>query len=355
MAESDEVVFSRNGALGVITLNRPEALNALTLGMCHAIYATLSDWRDDDSVKVVLIKGQGRAFCAGGDIRTLYDCGLAGDAYPYRFYHDEYRLNALIHHLPKPYIALLDGIVMGGGVGVSVHGSHRVVTENIRFAMPETGIGLFPDVGGSYFLSRCPGELGMFLALTGTRIGAADALYSGVGTHYVPAERIDALETDLVDADFSAGGTASATVEAVLARHSGPVGEAPGLAAERSRIDRIFAEQSVDEIVRQLEQEDDAWAREICDTIRSKSPISTKVAFRQLRTGREQDFDACMRMEYRLACRFITGVDFYEGVRATVIDKDQSPVWKPGRLTEIDETAVDAYFADLGNRELKLG
>ena len=354
MADSDEVVFSRNGALGVITLNRPQALNSLTLEMCHAMYAALTDWRDDGSVKAVLIKGEGRAFCAGGDIRTLYDTGLSGDAYPYRFYHDEYRLNALIHHLPKPYIALLDGIVMGGGVGVSVHGSHRVVTENTRFAMPETGIGLFPDVGGSYFLSRCAGELGMFLALTGTRIGAADALYSGIGTHYVPAARLDALESDLAAADLSTGDAASARVEEVLARHSEPVGEAPGLAGERSRIDRIFSAQSVDEIIRRLEQEDDAWADEICDTIRAKSPISTKVAFRQLRTGREQGFDACMRMEYRLACRFITGLDFYEGVRATVIDKDQSPVWKPDRLSEIDEAAVDAYFADLGDRELKL-
>ena len=164
------------GRCGVITLNRPEALNALTLEMCHEIAAALQDWRDDPRVKAIIIRGAGRAFCAGGDIRSLYDSGLAGEDYPYRFYHDEYRLNALIHHYPKPYIALLNGIVMGGGVGVSVHGSRRLATENIRFAMPETGIGLFPDVGGAYFLSRCPGETGLFLALTGTRIGAADAL-----------------------------------------------------------------------------------------------------------------------------------------------------------------------------------
>ncbi len=340
-----EVIFERVGALGVITLNRPEALNALTLGMCHAIESQLHAWRNDAAVKAVAIKGAGRAFCAGGDIRALYDLGLARDEYPYRFYHDEYRLNALIKHYKKPYIALLNGIVMGGGVGVSVHGAHRIVSENLRFAMPETGIGLFPDVGGSYFLSRCPGALGLFLALTGTRIGPADALYCGIATAYVPAARFGDLEAALANAE---------NIEAVIARFSQTPPETPALAQHRARIDRIFSHDSVEEIVEALLWEGDGWATQTRTAILGKSPISSKVAFRQLREGAKLDFNACMQMEYRLANRFIEGRDFYEGVRATVIDKDGAPHWSPDTLAGISTADVDAYFAPLGARELIL-
>ncbi len=342
------------GRCGVITLNRPEALNALTLEMCHAIEAALLDWRDDPGVKAVIIRGAGRAFCAGGDIRSLYDSGLAGEDYPYRFYHDEYRLNALIHHYPKPYIALLNGIVMGGGVGVSVHGSHRLATENIRFAMPETGIGLFPDVGGSYFLSRCPGETGVFLALTGTRIGAADAVYTGIATDFVPADRLDALYDAFVTDDFTED-AAIDVVNRLITRFAEPCPDAPQLAAEGDRIDSVFSGESVDIILDTLAQETDEWAETTRQTILSKSPTSSKVAFRQIRNGAERDFDQCMQMEYRIACRFIAGKDFYEGVRATVIDKDQKPHWQPDRLADVTEAAVDAYFAPLGEKELTLG
>lgn len=342
---NDEALFERNGTLGLITLNRPEALNALTLGMCHAIEAQLHAWRDDAGVRAVAVKGAGRAFCAGGDIRALYDTGLAKDDYPYRFYHDEYRLNALIKHYPKPYIALLNGIVMGGGVGVSVHGAHRIVSENLRFAMPETGIGLFPDVGGSYFLSRCPGQLGLFLALTGTRISAADALYCGIATVYVPAAQFGDLETALSKAG---------NLEAVIAEFAQTPPEAPSLAQHRERIDRIFSHDSVEEIVEALLWEGDSWASQTRSTILGKSPMSSKVAFRQLREGAKLDFNACMQMEYRLACRFIEGSDFYEGVRATVIDKGQSPHWSPDTLAAISSAGIDAYFAPLGPRELIL-
>ena len=342
------------GRCGVITLNRPEALNALTLEMCHEIAAALQDWRDDPRVKAIIIRGAGRAFCAGGDIRSLYDSGLAGEDYPYRFYHDEYRLNALIHHYPKPYIALLNGIVMGGGVGVSVHGSRRLATENIRFAMPETGIGLFPDVGGAYFLSRCPGETGLFLALTGTRIGAADAVYTGIATDFVPASRLDALYDAFISTDFSED-TVMDGVNQLIGRFAQPCPDAPPLAAERDRIDRIFSGASVDLILDALARETDEWAETTRQTILSKSPTSSKVAFRQIRNGAERDFDQCMQMEYRIASRFIAGTDFYEGVRATVIDKDQKPRWQPDRLADVDEAAVDAYFAPLGDKELTLG
>lgn len=351
VASSVDIVVE--GRCGVITLNRPEALNALTLEMCHAIEAALLGWRDDLQVSAVIIRGAGRAFCAGGDIRSLYDSGLAGEDYPYRFYHDEYRLNALIHHYPKPYIALLDGIVMGGGVGVSIHGSHRLASENIRFAMPETGIGLFPDVGGSYFLSRCPGETGLFLALTGTRIGAADAVYTGIATDFVPADRLDALYDALISADFTEDPAIDAANQ-LIARFSQPCPDAPTLAAERDRIDRIFSGSSVELILDALTRERGKWAETIRQTILSKSPTSSKVAFRQIRNGAERDFDQCMQMEYRIARRFVAGTDFYEGVRATVIDKDQKPRWQPDRLADVDEAAVDAYFAPLGDKELML-
>lgn len=345
MNSEAEVVFEQDGGLGVIILNRPEALNALTLGMCHAIEAQLRAWRQDAAIKSVAVKGAGRAFCAGGDIRALYDLGLAKDDYPYRFYHDEYRLNALIKHYEKPYIALLDGIVMGGGVGVSVHGSHRIVSENLRFAMPETGIGLFPDVGGSYFLSRCPGELGLFLALTGTRIGAADALYCGIATAYVPAAQFGALQTALGQ---------DGPEKDVISGFAQTPPEDPPLAQHRARIDRIFSHDSVEEIVEALLWEGDGWASQTRTAILSKSPVSSKVAFRQLREGAKLDFNACMQMEYRLANRFIEGRDFYEGVRATVIDKGQSPNWSPDSLAAISEADVDAYFTTLGGRELIL-
>lgn len=345
MVSEAEVVFERVGRLGVITLNRPDALNALTLGMCHAIEAQLLSWRDDPAIKAVTVCGAGRAFCAGGDIRALYDLGLAKDDYPYRFYYDEYRLNALIKHYEKPYIALLNGIVMGGGVGVSVHGAHRVVTENLRFAMPETGIGLFPDVGGSYFLSRCPGQLGVFLALTGARISAADALYCGIATAFVPAASLDDLQTALAHADH---------IAETIAKFTQLPPEAPPLAQYRARIDRIFSHDSVEEIVEALLWEGDAWAAQTRATILGKSPISSKVAFRQLREGAKLDFNRCMQMEYRLANRFIEGRDFYEGVRATVIDKDGKPNWSPDTLAGVSDADVDAYFQPLGVRELKL-
>lgn len=345
MSEEPEVFFAQSGRLGIITLNRPEALNALTLGMCHAIEARLNEWRNDARIGTIVIGGAGRAFCAGGDIRALYDLGLAKDQYPYRFYHDEYRLNALIKHFPKPYIALINGIVMGGGVGVSVHGSHRVVSENLRFAMPETGIGLFPDVGGSYFLSRCPGQLGVFLALTGTRIGAADALYCGIATAYMPAARFSDVQSALAQ---------DPSIENVLKKSAEIPPDAPSLAQHRVRIDRIFAYDRVEDIIAALEREGDEWAAQTRATILGKSPISTKVALRQLREGAKLDFDACMQMEYRLANRFIEGRDFYEGVRATVIDKGQAPKWQPDSLAGISDADVDAYFAPLGPRELKL-
>jgi enoyl-CoA hydratase len=345
MTGENEVLFERQGAIGLITLNRPKALNALTRAMCVEMKAQLDEWANDAAIKSVVIRGAGeRAFCAGGDIRALYESGRAGTPYALDFYRDEYILNAAIKHFPKPYIALIHGIVMGGGVGVSVHGSHRVVDETATFAMPETGIGLFPDVGGSYFLPRCPGQIGMYLALTGARLKTADTLYAGVATHFVPAAKWDGLLERLADGR-SPGDALGTLGESV-----------PGdfLNAHRSAIDRLFARGSVEEILAALDAEHTDFADDTAKIIRTKSPTSLKIAFRQIRDGAKCGFDDCMRMEFRMVNRIIAGHDFYEGVRATILDKDGAPKWNPAELSKVGDADVDAYFAPLDNKELLL-
>ncbi len=340
-----EVLFEQRGRVGLITLNRPKALNALTHGMCLEMDARLAAWSDDDSVRVVVVRGAGeRAFCAGGDIRALYESGKAHTPYAMEFYRDEYRLNARIKHFPKPYIALLHGIVMGGGVGVSVHGSHRLAAESALFAMPETGIGLFPDVGGSHFLPRCPGDIGLYCALTGARLKTADMLYAGVATHAVPIAQWDALIERIAggqDPDRAIGDMAVAVEE-------------PPLAQYRGKIDDCFSHGSVEAVLGALDADGTEWARATAATIRTKSPTSLKLAFRQLREGKQMGFDDCMRMEFRMVNRIIAGHDFYEGVRATIIEKDNAPEWQPARISDVGEAAIDAYFASLDGNELPL-
>lgn len=345
MTDEAEVLFERRGAVGFITLNRPKALNALTHNMAVLMTAQLHDWAKDDGVKTVVVQGAGeRAFCAGGDIRVLYESGKAGTPYALNFYRDEYQLDALIKHYPKRYVALIRGIDMGGGVGVSVNGSHRVADETMLFAMPETGIGLFPDVGGSYFLPRCPGEIGMYLALTGARMKTADCLYIGVATHFVPQANWAELTDRLVAGEAPDGGLKSL---------SGDAGSAP-LAEHRERIDTIFSAHSVEAILERLHRDGGDWAQATAATIRTKSPTSVKIAYRQVREGAKLGFDDCMRMEFRMVNRIVAGHDFYEGVRATIIDKDGAPKWKPAELAAVSDADIDAYFAPLGEKELQL-
>lgn len=334
----EDVVFERRGRAGVITLNRPDALNALTLDMVRRIHPQLTTWAIDDAVAHVVIRAAGdKAFCAGGDIRALYDWGRAGDRNFLSFYREEYQLNTFIKRYPKPYVALMTGITMGGGVGLSVHGSHRVASDALTFAMPETGIGLFPDVGGTYFLPRCPGEIGMYLALTGSRLKAADALYAGIVTHFVPDASIAGLADALCETD---------DVEGTLKAHAGDPGP-PGLLEHREAIDRCFAGASVGKILTALEAEASEWADRLAATIRSKSPTSTRITYRQIRDGAALDFEDCMRLEYRLVNRIFTGHDFFEGIRAVVVDKDQSPRWRPAGLDEVSDDMVATYFAPL--------
>lgn len=345
MSDEPHVLFENRGAVGLIALNRPKALNALTHGMCLQIKAQLDRWAGDEDVKTIVIQGSGeKAFCAGGDIRSLYESGLNKTPYALDFYRDEYILNAAIKRYPKPYVALISGIVMGGGVGVSVHGSHRIADETTVFAMPETGIGLFPDVGGSFFLPRCPGQIGMYLALTGARLKTADCLYAGVATHFVPREKRGELIARL-----ERGAAPGAALDGL---HR----DAPDtfLKDHRKRIDAIFEKDTVEEILVALDADHTDWSRDAAKTIRAKSPTSTKVTFRQLREGAKLSFDDCMKMEYRMVHRIVAGHDFYEGVRAAIIDKDGAPKWKPADLEGVSDSDVDAYFAPVGNKELKL-
>jgi enoyl-CoA hydratase len=350
MSESGgEIIFERRGAAGLVTLNRPQALNAVTHAMVRALRVQLDRWADDPAITRVVITAAGeRAFSAGGDIRALTDLGCAGrHDEALQFWRDEYPLNVAIKNFRKPYVALIDGIVMGGGVGVSVHGSHRVAGDRFQFAMPEVGIGFFPDVGATWFLPRMPGELGTYCGLTGERFGSADAVAAGLATHRIPSARFGALLEGL---------TGTLSVDALLAAFAEPAGEGPIL-ARRGAIDRLFAGGWVEDILAALDREtgDEAeWARKTAATIRTKSPLSLKLALAQVRRGKGWDFETCMRAEFRIVSRVIHGSDFYEGVRAVIVDKDNKPRWRPATLADVSEAEVKRHFAPLGADELVL-
>ena len=343
MSDEPEILFEHRGPIGLVTLNRPKVLNALTYTMVKQLHPQLEQWAGDDTITAVVIQAAGeKAFCAGGDIRVLHDQGKAGSPEVINFYRDEYRLNRYIKRYRKPYVALMSGINMGGGVGVSVNGSHRVASERLTFAMPETGIGLFPDVGGTYFLPRCPGEVGMYLGLTGSRLKVADAVYAGIADAFVPADRHEALLARLVDGE---------AVDAAIATEIEATDAAP-LAELQGQIDAAFSADSVDDILQRLDADASEWATKTAETIRSKSPLSTRVAYGQIRAGAELDFEDCMSLEFRLTNRFMAAPDFYEGVRAVVIDKDQAPKWQPASLDAVTDEQVAGYFASLGENEL---
>ena len=345
-----DILFEARGPLGLVTLNRPAALNALTIDMCRDFEARLQAWAADPAIRAVAVRGAGeRAFCAGGDIRAIWRSGRGDGALAAAFFRAEYSLNRRVFAFPKPYIALFDGVTMGGGVGVSVHGSHRVAGRRTTFAMPETGIGFFPDVGGSYFLPRLPGRLGLYLGLTGARLKAADCLTCGIASHFVERERHQALLDDLRAADWSAD--AGDTVDAALTRLSGDPGPPP-LAAHRGAIDRCFAAESVEAILAALRAEASDWAAATLETLATRSPTSLKVTFKQLRDGGALDFAAAITVEYRLSQACMARHDFLEGIRAVVIDKDSAPRWDPPNLTEVSAELVDAHFAPLGADDL---
>jgi enoyl-CoA hydratase len=352
MTSDSEILFERRGAAGVVTLNRPHALNAVTHNMVRLLAAKLGEWAKEPAItRVIVTAGGERAFSAGGDIRALHELGQSGrHVEALRFWREEYTLNTLIKRYPKPYVALIDGIVMGGGVGISIHGSHRVAGDRFQFAMPEVGIGFFPDVGATWFLPRMPGETGTFCALTGERLKAGDAVATGVATHHVPSARWREVLDGLLG---------TVPVDALLAAFADPAPAGP-LGARRAAVDRLFAGDRVEDILGGLDREaisgseHAGFAGATAALIRAKSPTSLKIALAQVRHDTAWSFADCMRAEFRIVSRVIHGHDFYEGVRAVIIDKDQKPAWQPGRLTEVSDSEVERHFAPLGPTELEL-
>jgi enoyl-CoA hydratase len=355
MSADNEILLERQGGLGIVTLNRPQALNTLSLAMYRIFDPQLIAWGEDESVRAVVLRGAGdRAFCAGGDVRAIRDArredGGSGD-YKADFFREEYRLIERVHRFPKPYIALVDGITMGGGCGVSINGGFRVATERTVFAMPEVHIGLFPDVGASRFLNLCPGRIGLYLALTGTRVRAADALYCGFATHYVPHARLGELTAALATLDW-AKGNPDQQVAAVIARFAADAGEAR-LPALQAAIDRCFAGGSVEAIVAALRQERVPWADEALAAIGRASPISLKITFHQLMLGRGISVEEALTLEYRMTQHVMAGHDFFEGIRALLVEKDNRPRWEHASLEAVSAAEVARYFDSLGERELR--
>lgn len=339
MSAEPEVIIRIEGGVGRLTLNRPAALHALTIDMVHAMTKALLAWQDDPAVKLVMLDhSTGRGFCAGGDVRYLYDSMKAGDGKAIRFFHDEYQLDHLLFAYPKPTVVFMDGLVMGGGSGIAMPCRYRIATERTIFAMPETGIGLFPDVGASRFLPPLPGHAGVWMALTGARAKAADCLLFGLATDFVHAEDLERLKAAIL-ADPDAIETLLVEVEADEGR--------PEFAALEDQVSRTYCGDRVENILIRLEEEGD-WGVAQIAAIRSKSPLLSKIAFRQLKEGATKTaFADNMTMEFRMVSRVIETHDFTEGVRAVIVDKDNQPKWSPATLEEVTTEMVEAVFAPL--------
>ncbi len=349
MSATRDVLFEKlngqDGDLGVIILNRPAALNSLNHEMITAMQQQLNAWAVDDVIKAVVIRAaEGRAFCAGGDIRLVYERAKQNNPLMTEFFYEEYQLNRSIFHFPKPYIALLDGITMGGGVGVSIHGSHRVGTEHLTFAMPETGIGFFPDVGGTYFLPRLHHAMGFYLGLTGARMKIDDCMALGIATHHVKRHVLPDLLDALCRKSF--GNDARAAVSEIIAEHTTSTAKASYLSAQ-PELENCFSAATIENIFERLQAAAHPLCHEAYAALQKKSPTSLKVTLQALHNGKNLDFDACMRQEFRLVSRFLLGHDFIEGIRALIIDKDQAPGWQPPVLNEVNVQMVNDYFAPL--------
>jgi enoyl-CoA hydratase len=340
---ADVLTFSE-GRIGRIRLNRPKAIHALTREMCSLMIAALVEWRGDHGIEAVMIDhAEGRGFCAGGDVVMLAESGAGDGSEARAFFHEEYRLNHLLFTYAKPTIAFMDGIVMGGGVGISQPCKHRVATENSRFAMPETAIGLFPDVGGGWYLPRLPGRVGVFLALTGARLDGAECFALGLATHYLPAAALDAVKAAIADAPDR--------IEAIL--DEAAIAPPPArIDANREAIDRLFASDSFEEILEALEADGSDWALTELATLQGKSPQACKVTLRLLYDGaRIQDFGHEMRQEYAVATRVVQRHDFVEGVRALLVDKDNRPRWNPPSPEAVTDHMIDTIFAPMPQEE----
>ncbi|WP_343710420.1 enoyl-CoA hydratase/isomerase family protein [Mycobacterium sp.] len=333
--ESDDVLNRVERGVGIVTLNRPKAINSLTQHMVDALGAALTRWERDDAVRAVVLTGAGeRGLCAGGDVVAIYHSARADGVAARRFWYDEYRLNAAIGRFAKPYVSLMDGIVMGGGVGVGAHANTRVVTDTTKMAMPEVGIGFIPDVGGSYLLSRAPGSLGLHAALTGAPFTGADAIALGFADYFVPHERLDAVTAAIVEDG----------VEAALARYAVDPPPSP-LAAQHDWIDDCYAGDSVADIVAALRRHRARPAREDAELIATRSPIALSVTLQAVRRAAKLDtLEDVLAQDYRVSCASLRSHDLVEGIRAQLVDKDRNPRWSPATLAEVRAADVDAYF-----------
>lgn len=349
----DDILFAQQSHLGVITLNRTSALHALTLPMIQAMSQQLLVWEKDASIHAVVVQAApGKAFCAGGDVRWLYDMGRTQFSEQRQFFWHEYRLNYLIHRYSKPYIALMDGMTMGGGVGISLHGSHPVATERFLFAMPETSIGFFPDIGASYLLARCPDSYGVYLGLTGNRLTAADCMALKLVHQVISSECIETLKQALLAEDLSRA-DAHQRVSACIKQFA--------IATEETLMPQtvypmshFFDHTQIETILGVLAEAHDDWCYEIKTNLLQKSPLSLKVTLKQLQQAKAQNFSQCLQTDYALVQHFMQGFDFYEGVRALLVDKDKAPQWHPKTLAEVSLEQIVTYFSQNTTEQLSL-
>lgn len=342
---TDLINLHAHGRVAHVSLNRPKAIHALTLEMCEAMAGALLDWREDDGIDVVLLDhAEGRGFCAGGDVALLRNSAVEdGGQRGREFFHAEYRLNHLLFTYPKPVVAFMDGVTMGGGVGISQPAKYRVATENTKFAMPEGAIGLFPDVGAGHYLPRLRGQVGKFLALTGARLDGAECLWAGLATHYIESEKLAEVKARIV--------AAPDTVADVLREFSSEPPKAR-LEGNKDKIDRLFAPETLEGIIAALKSDESEWASKELAAVTSKCPATSKVALRQFEENADcRDFAANMAMEYRIAARMIMRPDFAEGVRAVLVDKDNAPTWDPATPEAVTAEMLDAIFAPLPEGE----
>jgi enoyl-CoA hydratase len=331
----------KNGEMGMITLQRSQALNALTIAMCRSIDEHLVQWQNDEAIKAVIIQGDGeRAFCAGGDVRMVYELGRSDPERVMDFFRQEYQMNRRLFHFSKPYIALMHGITMGGGLGVSVHGSHRVGAESLQLAMPETGIGFYPDIGGSHFLPRCPGKLGWYLGLSGDKVNAYDAFYLGLIDFVIDRGDFANVIDQLTNLNFDHD--AHTQVSELLKGWQLPMQQSP-LLTDHAEIDQAFTASSVEEILQKLTETPSERSENILQLLKQKSPTSLKITLKLFNQAALQDFDTCMDFELKLTQRFLQHPDFSEGVRAAIIDKDRKPQWQPANLNEVDDDLLSQW------------
>jgi enoyl-CoA hydratase/carnithine racemase len=336
---TQDLLFTQQGQIGLITLNRPNALNALTLGMIKELQKQLFAWKKDQAIKAIVIRAvAGNAFCAGGDVRWLYQLGPQCIEEQMEFFWHEYRLNHFIHHLGKPYIALMDGFTMGGGVGISLHGSHPIASERFVFAMPETSIGFFPDIGASHLLTQCPDSLGIYLGLTGNRLNASEAKNAGLVKELISSEKMSLALEALSSADLSTN--AFQKVDSCLQEYI----HTSDKVSPTHLIKECFSLDSMESIINALDAHEASWAKEVSKVLKQKSPFSLKLTLAQLHKAQGLSLAECLKMDYNLVRHFMMDNDFYEGVRALLIDKDKNPRWNPEHLELVMESKIINYF-----------